>query len=428
MIEMVYRGTSKNGKSKERCGLPKNIRQIGDAGKDKRVYIEDYAATFVEGTDYAVLLGEIWQNGGMKCLFVDGAVKVEPEEFGDNMWEKVYREMKKYFPDREILGWAKKAEDLEEDLPDELADMHMEQFPGEDRLLLMHDGEGNGSAYLSESTGIKKQAGYCIYYEKNEQMQNYMVKENEGKSVEAEAGVQDNVIKSFRKRLSEKRENAQKEEKEQYNGRTPLMVRFLYGASMFLVLTILVIGVTMVNNYNRMKDMEMTLSQMALGETDGKEETEDSLAASAGIKESETAAATENTANMEREQKITESENGEQSKTGQAEAVQQSSSEIQNSANDGSETGTNGTGNVSSSEENTGGTENGTQSTEPQNRAASSQSVVSRQAEYTVREGDTLATVCRMYYGNLDKLQEICDVNGIMDPNTILPGQKLVLP
>ena len=48
MIEMVYRGTSKDGKGKERTGLPKNIRQIGDAGSDKRVYIEDYVITFLE--------------------------------------------------------------------------------------------------------------------------------------------------------------------------------------------------------------------------------------------------------------------------------------------------------------------------------------------------------------------------------------------
>ena len=61
-------------------------------------------------------------------------------------------------------------------------------------------------------------------------------------------------------------------------------------------------------------------------------------------------------------------------------------------------------------------------------RAAASDNVAQYQAEYTVREGDTLAIVCRMYYGNLDKLQEICDLNGITDPNTILPGQKLVLP
>lgn len=59
---------------------------------------------------------------------------------------------------------------------------------------------------------------------------------------------------------------------------------------------------------------------------------------------------------------------------------------------------------------------------------ASSSDVTKYQAEYTVRDGDTLAIVCRMYYGNLDKLQEICDLNGITDPNTILPGQKIVLP
>ena len=68
------------------------------------------------------------------------------------------------------------------------------------------------------------------------------------------------------------------------------MVRFLYGASMFLVLTILVIGATMVNNYNRMKDMEVTLQEMALG-SDGqssglskgteKQKETDALAASA---------------------------------------------------------------------------------------------------------------------------------------------------
>ena len=26
------------------------------------------------------------------------------------------------------------------------------------------------------------------------------------------------------------------------------------------------------------------------------------------------------------------------------------------------------------------------------------------------------------------EIQEICDLNGITDPNTILPGQKIVLP
>jgi len=67
MIEMVYRGTSKDGKGKERTGLPKNIRQIGDAGSDKRVYIEDYVITFLEKTGCAVLLGSRGVNQTMIC-------------------------------------------------------------------------------------------------------------------------------------------------------------------------------------------------------------------------------------------------------------------------------------------------------------------------------------------------------------------------
>ena len=58
------------------------------------------------------------------------------------------------------------------------------------------------------------------------------------------------------------------------------------------------------------------------------------------------------------------------------------------------------------------------------------QEAVSRQvqATYTIREGDTLADICNKYYGGLDRLQELCDVNAITDANLIMPGQKLVLP
>ena len=50
------------------------------------------------------------------------------------------------------------------------------------------------------------------------------------------------------------------------------------------------------------------------------------------------------------------------------------------------------------------------------------------QAVYTVKFGDTLADICNRYYGSTDRLQELCDLNGIMNPNAILSGQKLVLP
>ena len=72
----------------------------------------------------------------------------------------------------------------------------------------------------------------------------------------------------------------------------------------------------------------------------------------------------------------------------------------------------------------------GQEDTASQNRAAEATSpdVRRMQAEYTVKAGDTLATVCRMYYGNLDMLDKICILNNIEDPDRILPGQKIVLP
>lgn len=437
MIEMVYRGTSKDGK--ERNSLPKNIRQIGDAGKEKRVYIEDYVITFLEKTDCAVLLGEVWQNGSMKCFFADGAVKIESELPEDASWEGVYREMKASFPGREILGWAKKMEELEEEtLPEKIADVHREQFPGEDRLLFLYDEEENANVYLTESTGLLKQPGYCIYYEKNEQMQNYMIKVNEGKSVESEAKGQDKAIRSFRRRFSEKYENAPKEERRQPSGRTPAMVRFLYGASMFLVLTILIIGVTMVNNYGRMKDMEVTLQEMALGETQKETKALTASAQAEGEKNQEKTALNETEKTWVLKESSTEStamtESGSQTKettvqtaeTAQSRSTEQQMDRQSSQSEKNSETNTQTTEKETNAQTNTDTDAQGSMSAS--SRSTASDHVAQYQAEYTVREGDTLAIVCRMYYGNLDKLQEICDLNGITDPNTILPGQKLVLP
>ena len=76
--------------------------------------------------------------------------------------------------------------------------------------------------------------------------------------------------------MEEKKEKTEKAEEtagekagedagEEERGRTSPKIRtlhFLYTASTFLVLTILVIGVTMINNYDRMKKMEQTMARM----------------------------------------------------------------------------------------------------------------------------------------------------------------------
>lgn len=48
--------------------------------------------------------------------------------------------------------------------------------------------------------------------------------------------------------------------------------------------------------------------------------------------------------------------------------------------------------------------------------------------EYTVKKGDTLSKICREYYGNLQRLDEICRLNGMDAEAVIYPGQKIILP
>ena len=60
--------------------------------------------------------------------------------------------------------------------------------------------------------------------------------------------------------------------------------------------------------------------------------------------------------------------------------------------------------------------------------AAQEASARSMQASYVIRPGDTLAGISQQYYGNILRVAEICEANGISDANTIMPGQKIVLP
>ena len=48
--------------------------------------------------------------------------------------------------------------------------------------------------------------------------------------------------------------------------------------------------------------------------------------------------------------------------------------------------------------------------------------------EYVVKNGDTLAGICKNKYGSLIKMKEICNINNIKNADYIAPGQKIYLP
>lgn len=47
---------------------------------------------------------------------------------------------------------------------------------------------------------------------------------------------------------------------------------------------------------------------------------------------------------------------------------------------------------------------------------------------YVVQRGDTLRSICLNAYGDYSRIEEICELNGLDNPDSILSGQKLLLP
>ena len=52
------------------------------------------------------------------------------------------------------------------------------------------------------------------------------------------------------------------------------------------------------------------------------------------------------------------------------------------------------------------------------------------QRHYTVKAGDTLSKISRQFYGDANQYTKIFDANRsiLRDPNSINPGQELVIP
>ena len=47
---------------------------------------------------------------------------------------------------------------------------------------------------------------------------------------------------------------------------------------------------------------------------------------------------------------------------------------------------------------------------------------------HVVQDGETLYGICISEYHDVNKLKEICELNGLEDENKIVSGQQLLLP
>lgn len=252
--------------------LPKNIRQIGTPSGNKRIYIEDYVVTYLNyiarpGSTHArgaILLGECKRSDVGDVVFISGAVDaqniefdMDESEFTQEAWTEIYDQVKEFFPELSVVGWFLSRMGFSTAVNDKIEKMHVDNFPGKDKVLFITDSlESDDAFYMYEHGQLVKQKGYYIYYAKNEAMQSYIIKQKGGTADEENSEIKrkdDELIRNYRDKNNRTRGTKQE------SG-----ISLVYVASAFVVLAILAMGITVISNYDRMKDLEVSINRLEL--------------------------------------------------------------------------------------------------------------------------------------------------------------------
>lgn len=351
--------------------FPKNVRQIGNVSDEPKIYVEDYVDIYLnqlgqqaaEAPVGIVLIGEILSLEGQDVVCVSGAmrmkeVRMEGTEIviRDEMLEELKEERKKFFPSCEEVGWCLIENGHPMGQNKEISKIHSRSFAKDNTVFIWKDALDKDEIFYSFKYGeLMQMGGHYIYYEKNPSMQNYMIATRKKNGVTPCEMVEDRAAKDFRSAVRTKLD-----EKERQNS------RFVYLTSTLLIVVVLAIGISTVNNFDRMEAVQDSL---------------ESLSQSVNKKEGQTETVSEDNTSVEAGNMVEQAD-------------------------------------VGSEEEPTG--------TVPDTSTIQEQ--LGDEDYYIVQKGDTLDTISVKLYGDTSHVKAICKMNGLSDGNLIYIGQKLLLP
>lgn len=416
MIEIVKEGGSHVYKRE----IPRNVRQIGEVKGKTKIYIEDYITTFMkqistrdDKSKALILYGDRQIDGDVTLLFVNGAVLAECNEssegkktvFEESVWKDVNEKAGHFFKDSMVLGWIYMRYDLSDFVEAPVINTHKEFFRQDQQIFMEYSvSERRENLYLFEKGNMEMQSGYFIYYERNEAMQNYMitVKQDEPEEVKPEV---DKAAKKFRGIVAEKKEEIHRKQ----------TMGMLYGTSVAMLLIVTIIGVTMLNNYEKMQNMERVLYDISAQMTD-EEKAAEPAAETVEIVTGD--AALVSATNQE---PIANDEVSPNPETLLHETPHETVSDNfvmgETLPTVGAQVG-----------------EIEPRSEEAVIEEATVDPVIEDQegyiipGTYTIEKGDTLAKISKQFYGDESMIDKICEVNGIEDKNSIQYGVNIVLP
>lgn len=259
--------------------IPKNVRQIGNVSDSLKIYVEDYVDTYLnqlcekeaENPVGAFLIGDIVKEEELEYQYIYGAIQMEKLGQNENgifvdeeTWENACEVCRTFFENGEIIGWFAAIPGIPFAMNGNLKKVHQDIFAKDKGVFILKDPVCKDEMYFAPKfNDLMQMNGHYIYYEKNPSMQNYMISSRKKIGVTPSEVVVDRAAKSFRDLVQSKM--LQQEKKE--------VSKWAYGAATFLILVVLVIGVTMINNYDRMKSVQKAIE--TISDSVGEKETAD---------------------------------------------------------------------------------------------------------------------------------------------------------
>lgn len=411
MIEIIY-DKDKSEKDQEELNeekevsiglkLPKNIRQVGNPSPNKRIYIEDYVVTYLNyiarpGSTQArgaILLGEVKQSDIGNVIFISGAVEaqniefdIDESEFTEEAWTRIYEQVKEFFPNLSVVGWFLSRMGFSTAINDKIEKMHVDNFPGRDKVLYVEDSlEADEAFYMYDRGQLVKQKGYYIYYSRNEAMQSYIV--------------------NARADISEDKSEIQRKDEElikRYRDKTELVKNsnkgnnYLYVAGAVLVLGIISMGASVISNHDKMKKMEVTINRLELTAEQNDE------------------VYTQAMSNFQSNGKIatpTDEKMGQEGLPNNGESnIESGEDSLENDINEN---------NNNSTED-----ESKVQITKQQYLPAMTSG---NPTYYRIRKGDSLTSIALEYYGDIKYAKNIAKANKMDETDSIYEGEEIILP
>lgn len=385
--------------------LPKNIVQIGEIDKTCKVYIEDFCFSYLKQLNVqasskhiaVALYGSSREEEGISYLFVYCACRVlflekDTKYLPQAALQDIEKQRKRYFAEYSFLGYH------------------------------ILDGEMMEGIHAFDHGTCRYVGGYARFYEKNEKMLQYMLSEKKGEAPSEEVSVE--KYEAVRKRQEERKRQVeafqrQKERRREtavHRNPAPEKNAGMRFAGTAAVLALGVGGAFFAGNSGQLQGLFQAAKQ-TLANISERQLPEAVPVAANAVQVDKIVAEDKLTQAILEENRSEETDSaslqdGEEAMTreseelpAQSEVLREESGIIPSEA--------------ASSEEDL-----------PVSAAAeaSPSQEARKPTKYTVKRGDTLLDICQTWYGDESRLEEICSMNHITDPNDIKAGQKILLP